>query len=158
GGGDRVAEWRVHHDHALGGRRRNVDIVDADAGATNDAELLGLLQELGGHLGGRAGGEPVELADHLGELVLVPAQLGLEHGLDAAILENLYGGIGQGIGNENARSHGSCPVFDLAVGRAVCVRACLGATCLLLMKPVHAALGSASLVLAKAQSSQSVNA
>ncbi len=60
GGGDRIAERRVHHDHALGGGGRDVDVVDADAGAADHLEVLGLLQELGGDLGGRADGEAVE--------------------------------------------------------------------------------------------------
>ena len=37
---DRIAERRVHHDDALGGRGRNVDIVDADAGAADHLEML----------------------------------------------------------------------------------------------------------------------
>jgi hypothetical protein len=40
GGRDRIAEGRVHHDNpALG--RPNIDVVDADAGAADDAEPLG---------------------------------------------------------------------------------------------------------------------
>jgi hypothetical protein len=35
GGRDRIAERRVHHDDALGGGRRDLDIVDADAGAAD---------------------------------------------------------------------------------------------------------------------------
>ena len=35
GGGDGVAERRVHDDDALGGRRLDVDVVDADAGAAD---------------------------------------------------------------------------------------------------------------------------
>ena len=46
GGGDRIAERRVHHDDALGGRGRNVDIVDADAGAADHLQVLGALEDL----------------------------------------------------------------------------------------------------------------
>ena len=106
GGGDRIAERRVHHDDALGGRGRDVDIVDADAGAADHLQVLRLLQDLRRHLGGRADREAVEIADHLGELVLVGAELGLEIDLDAAILEDLHGGGRQRIGDENARGHG----------------------------------------------------
>jgi hypothetical protein len=105
GGGDRIAERRVHHDDAAGGGGRDIDIVDADAGAADDLELRCALQELGGHLGGGADREPVELADHLGELFLVGTELGHEHGVDAAVLENLDGGIGEGIGDENFGGH-----------------------------------------------------
>ena len=55
----------------------------------------------GGHLGGGADGEAVVVADDLGELVLVLAELGLEIDLDAAILEDLHGGGGQSVGDEN---------------------------------------------------------
>jgi hypothetical protein len=39
GGGDRVAEGRVHHDDAAARGGRNVDIVDADAGAADHLEI-----------------------------------------------------------------------------------------------------------------------
>ena len=92
GGGDRVAEGRVHHDDALGGRGRDVDIVDADAGAADDLQVLGRGENLRRHLGGRADGEAVIVADDLEQLVLVLAEIGLEVDLDAAVLEDLDGG------------------------------------------------------------------
>ena len=101
GGGDRIAEGRVHHDDALRGRGRDIDIVDADAGAADHLQVLRLLEDLRRHLGGRADREAVEIADDLGELVLVLAELRLEIDLDAAILEDLHGGGRQSIGNEN---------------------------------------------------------
>src|SRR5262252_5586841 len=103
GRGDRVAERRVHHDDALGGGGRNVDVVDADAGAPDHAQRLRLLENLRRHLGGRADREPVVVADDLGELVLVLAEAGLEIDLDAAILEDLHGGGRECVGDENAR-------------------------------------------------------
>ncbi len=121
GGGDRIAERRVHHDHALGGRRRNVDVVDADAGAADHPQLLGFLQKLRRHLGGGADGKAVEVADHLGELVLVGAELGLENGVDAAILEDLHGGVGKRIGNQNPGGHGIYPISWSVIVRGQCV-------------------------------------
>ena len=102
GGGDRIAEGRVHDDHALRRRGRDLDIVDADAGAADDLQVLRLLEDLGRDLGGGADGEAVIVADDGGELVLVLAELGLEIDLDAAILEDLHGGGREGVGNENA--------------------------------------------------------
>ena len=88
GGGDGIAEGRVHHDDALGGRGGHVDIVDADAGAADHAQpAIRLGQHLLGHLGRRADGEPVIIADDGGEVVLVEAGLGV--GFDAAVGENL---------------------------------------------------------------------
>ncbi len=52
----------------LRGRRRDVDIVDADAGASNDLQPGRRLKQLGGDLGGRADGEAVIVADDGGEL------------------------------------------------------------------------------------------
>ena len=76
----------------LRGRRRDIDIVDADAGAADHLQVLGVLENLRRHLGGRADGEAVVIADDLGELVLVLAEIGLEIDLDAAVLEDLDGG------------------------------------------------------------------
>ena len=39
GGGDVVAAGRVHHHDAALGRGRDVDVVDADAGAADDLQL-----------------------------------------------------------------------------------------------------------------------
>ena len=39
GGGDRIAERRVHHDDAARGGGGNVDIVDADAGAADHLQV-----------------------------------------------------------------------------------------------------------------------
>jgi hypothetical protein len=74
GGGDRVAEGRVHHDHALLGGGRDVDIVDADAGAADHLEVGRRRRAPSGDLGGRADGEAVILADDLEQLVLVLAE------------------------------------------------------------------------------------
>ena len=90
GRGDGIAVGRVHHDDALGGRGREIDIVDPDAGAADDLEVLGAIEQLGGNLGGRADGKPVELADHFRELILVES--GLDRRLDAAVGEYLHRG------------------------------------------------------------------
>ena len=66
---------------------------------------LRLLQNFARDLGGRADGEAVEIADQLGELVLVGAELGLEVDLDAAILEDLHGGRRERVGDENLGRH-----------------------------------------------------
>ena len=63
--------------------------------------LRGLLDDLGGRLGRGADRKAVVIADDLGELVLVLAEIGLEVDLDAAILEDLHGGGRERVGNEN---------------------------------------------------------
>ena len=107
GGRDRIAERRVHHDDAARGRGRNVDVVDADAGAADDLQLRRPLEQLRGDLGRRADRKAVIVADDPGELVLV--EPGLDVDLDAALLEDGDGGGRKLVGNENARSHGDGP-------------------------------------------------
>ena len=90
-----------------GGGGRDVDVVDADAGAADHLQLLGRGEQLGGDLGGRADGEAVVVADDPGELVLVEA--GLDVDVDAALLEDRDGGGGELVGDENAGAWGkSC--------------------------------------------------
>ena len=102
GGRDRIAERRVHDDDAARRRRRNVDIVDADPGATDDTELLRRRDHLLADLGGRADGKAVVVADGLEELLLVLAEIGQVIDRYPAILEDLHGGLGQLVGDENA--------------------------------------------------------
>ena len=52
---------------------------------------------------------PSIVADDLGELVLVLAEVGLEIDLDAAVLEDLHGGGRESVGDENAGAMVSCP-------------------------------------------------
>ena len=104
---DRIAERRVHHDDALGGGGRNVDIVDADAGAADHLQALGLLENLRRHLGGRADRKSVETVDQRCEFVLVLAEVGLKIDLDAAILEDLHGSRRQRVGNQDLWRHDS---------------------------------------------------
>ena len=109
---------RIHDDDALGGGGRDIDIVDADAGAADHLQVLGIGQNLRRHLGGRADGEAVVIADDLGELVLVLAEIGLEIDLDAAILEDLHGGFGESVGDENFGHGDFSPVISAWSGES----------------------------------------
>jgi hypothetical protein len=88
------------------GGGRDVDIVDPDAGAPDHLEILGALEDFRRDLGGRADGEAVEIADQLGELVLIAAELGLKIDLNPVILEDLHGGGRERIGDEDFGRHG----------------------------------------------------
>ena len=105
GRGDRVAEGRVHDDDAATRGGRDIDIVDADAGAADDLQVGRRLDQLFGRLGGRADGEAIILADDLEQLFLVLAELRLEIDINAAILEDLDGSFRQRVGYEYARCH-----------------------------------------------------
>ena len=102
-GRDRIAEGGVHHDHAARGRGRNVDVVDADAGAADDLQFRRVFEQFRGDFGGRADRKAVIVADDPGEFVLV--EPGFDVDLDAALLEDGDGGGRELVGNENARSH-----------------------------------------------------
>ena len=153
---DRIAERRIHHDDALGSRRGDVDVVDADAGAPDHLQAFCLLQDLGRHLGGRAHRQAVEIADQLGELLLVGAELRLEVDLDPAIPEDLHGGGRERIGDENLGRHGGLRPLSLSLLAKAGLACATGDGSWWLEH--HAAFGSASLVSAKAQSSHSVSA
>jgi hypothetical protein len=105
-GGDRIAERRVHDDHASRRRGRNVDVVDADARAADDLQFLGALEQFRGDFGGGANREPVIVADDLGELFFVES--GFDVDLHPARLEDGDGGGGKLVGNENAGDHEDC--------------------------------------------------
>src|SRR5258708_38698681 len=109
---------------------------------------------MGRDLGGRGHGQAIEVADELGELLLVGAELRVEVDLDPAIPEDLHGGGRGRIGDENLGRHGLLRPLSLSlVAKA-------GPACATpdgswwLEHP--AAFGGASLVSAKAQSSHSV--
>src|ERR1700722_17186804 len=115
GRGDRIAERGVHHDHAASGRSWNIDIVDADARAAHDFQLHRAFEQLGCDLGVGANGEPVIVANDLGELLLFETRFDVD--LDAALLEDRDGGGGKLIGNENSGSHEGCPGMAPVTGR-----------------------------------------
>jgi hypothetical protein len=104
--GDRVAERRVHHADAGGGRGLEVDVVDADAGATHDFQILGDRDHLGRHLGGGTDGEAVICADDVAQFLGLEADLLVD--LDAAVAEYLHGGGRQFVRNQNLW-HGGHP-------------------------------------------------
>src|SRR3954464_15033362 len=104
GGGDGIAERRIHHDDAGGGGGGDIDIVDTDAGAAHHFQILGGFDHIGGDLGGGADGNAVILVDDLEQFFF--RQSGLHIGFDAAFLEDGDGGRRQFIGNQNL-GHGN---------------------------------------------------
>ena len=102
-GGDRIAERRVHHDHAARRGGGNIDVIDADAGAAHDLQPRRAFEQLRRHLGVGADRQPIVVADDFGEFVLV--QTGLDVNRDAALAEDFDGGGREFVGDENARNH-----------------------------------------------------
>ena len=70
---------------------------------------VALVQQLFGDLGGRADGKAVILVDDRGQRLLVLAEFRQVVDLDAAVAEDLDGGFGKFVGNENAGGHGWAP-------------------------------------------------
>src|SRR3712207_2303459 len=103
GGGDAVPERRVHYHDAARGGGRDVDIVHADAGATDHLQILGVVEQLGRRLGRRADGEAVIIADDGGKLVRSFA--GDLVYLDPAFTEDGGGARVHLVGNQYARGH-----------------------------------------------------
>ena len=102
GGGDRVAEGRVHHHDALGAEAAGMSTLSTPIPARPITRRLPALAiSSARHLGGRADREAVVAADDLGQPRRVAAELRLEVDLDAAVAEDLHGGVGKLIGNKN---------------------------------------------------------
>src|SRR5207247_5268072 len=73
GRGDDVAERRVDDVDAAGRRRGNIDVIDTDAGATDDDEALGGLKYCRGDLGLAPHDERVDIRDARGKVGLLQA-------------------------------------------------------------------------------------
>ena len=78
GRGDGVRLRSVHDEDAALGRRDQVDVVHASAGAADDLQVGSLGDEVGRDLGRRADDQRVELADPLLERLLVPVEAQLD--------------------------------------------------------------------------------
>ena len=100
GGRDDVRLGRVRDDDPAPGRGRHVDVVHADAGAADHLQPLGAVDQLGGHLRGRADQDAVVVADPLAQLVLVP----VDAEVDVEVLaQQLDPGVADLLLDEHAR-------------------------------------------------------
>ena len=68
--GDGVAAGRVHHDDAPGRGGVHIDVIDAHAGAANDFQLRGGLEDFLGHLRFRTDDNGVRVRDERQEFGL----------------------------------------------------------------------------------------
>ena len=96
---DRVAVRRVHDDDAAGGGGVDVDVVDADAGAADDFQMRRGAEQVGGDFRRRADRQAVIAADDRFQFVLREA--GLHVDVDAAVFEDLHGGRGELVGDQD---------------------------------------------------------
>jgi hypothetical protein len=103
-----VIAWRIHHHNAARRGCRNINIVHTNASATNDFEFGRGGQNVSVNFGGRANGKAVILANTGNQLILGHA--GLVVDIDIAVLENVDGGLGDFVRDEDFRGgHGGVP-------------------------------------------------
>ena len=106
GRGDRIAERRVHHDHAARSRGRDVHIVHADAGTPDHLEPGCRRQDILGHLGGRPDRQPIVLADDRFQFFRL--QAGLNVHFDTPLAEDFNRARAQAVGDQDFGMTG-CP-------------------------------------------------
>ena len=99
GRGDGVAVRRVHHHDAAGGGGFDVDIVHADAGAADDFQVGGGVEQFLGDFGGGADGEAVIVADDGAQVG--GGEAGFQIDLDAAVAEDVDGGGGEFVADQD---------------------------------------------------------
>ena len=108
GGGDRVAEGRVHHHHAALAGGRDIDVVDPDPGAADDLEIGRGFEDFGRDFGRGSDRKTLIFADN--RFQFVGRKAGLLVHFAAALRKNL-GGIGAHlVGNQDfGFGHGNTP-------------------------------------------------
>ena len=94
-GGDGVAERRVHHDDTPARCGRDVHIVHADTGTTDNPEIVCCLNDFFRHLGGRANGQSVIIFDDSKQRFLVLSQVRLKINVHAVLAEYVDRGFGK---------------------------------------------------------------
>ena len=104
GGRDGVAARGVHDDDAPARGGGDVDVVDADAGADDAAELAGIVEQVGGEAGAGADDGAVGGAEGGGEVGALEAGSVVE--VDAGLLEDVEAGGLQLVANQHARHRG----------------------------------------------------
>ena len=107
--GDHIALRRVGHDDAASGRLRDVDVGDAQPGATHHLEVAAGPQDLRGHSMGRADDQTAATGDPAEKLVLVPAGAGVD--LKAVAAEKLDALEGEFLANDDSLllAHSTAP-------------------------------------------------
>ena len=93
GRGHGIAIGRVHDDDPARGRRAKIDVVDSDAGASDDSEAHRLFDELRRYLGGGSHRQPIEAAYGGLQRRLVRTELRFIGHVDPPPLENFDSGL-----------------------------------------------------------------
>jgi hypothetical protein len=115
GGGDDVAERRVDDVNAARCRRGDIDVVDADARATDDDEAIRRLQDLRGDLGLAPNDERVDVGDARREIRLFQTGCLADLAARAEQRETLFGKRVRDVNDVAAASDESRPRRSPAV-------------------------------------------
>ena len=102
GGGDHVRLRSVRDDDAALGGGVHVDVVHPDAGAADRPQAVGLGDQVGVELRGRADQHAVELADPALELAVLPVDPELD--LEAGVAQQLDAAVADLLLDEDARA------------------------------------------------------
>jgi hypothetical protein len=105
GGGDDVRARRVGDDDAALRGRRDVDVVDAHAGAGDHAQPRRVADQLGVDLRRRADQDAVVVADLRDQLLARPADPEVD--VQAGHLQQVHAGLADRFGDEHALGHQS---------------------------------------------------
>ena len=87
--GDGIAEGRIHNNDAARGGCRNIDIIDAYPGTTDDFETVGGGEQFRRYFRRRADRQTIIIADNGEKLLLIEAGSNIH--LNATLLENSDG-------------------------------------------------------------------
>ena len=106
GGRNDVALRRVDHHHAAAGGRLDVDVVEADARATDDHQVGAGGQHGVGHVGGRADDQCARARDHLEQI----GRRQVEPDVDVVTggAEAVEAAVGNFFGDQDASHRPSC--------------------------------------------------
>ena len=108
GGRDGVPAGSVHDDDARAGRRFKVDIVDADAGASDRLEPFVAFERFGGDFDAAATDRAVKFGQRLAQFFAFEA--GANFVFEPGVLHHFQTVFGQGVKNDNFR-HWYSPVL-----------------------------------------------
>ena len=103
GGGNRIAEGRIHHNNAARRGAGDIHIIHANAGAAHHLQARRCFQHFPRDLGGGAHRKPIILTNNGAEFRR--RQAGFHIGFNAAFTKNRNRGGAEFVGDQNAR-HG----------------------------------------------------
>ena len=110
GGGNRIAEGRIHHDNTARGGAGDIHIINANASAAHHFQARCSFQHFPRHLGGGTHRKPIILANNGAEFRW--RQAGFHIGFNATLTKNRDRGRAEFVGDQNARHGAYAPAIS----------------------------------------------